>query len=154
MRTVHEGWDPAADPRDLSLGDLFRRFSNEATSLVRMEIELAKTELAEKGKIAGAGAGMFGGAAAAALCVLGALTACLILALDEVMPAAVAALIVTLLWALVAGALAMAGRARMRAATPIAPERAQAGIKEDVQAARQGLRAGRAGELETTGGNR
>jgi Putative Actinobacterial Holin-X, holin superfamily III len=65
---------------------------------------------------------------------------------------AVAALIVTLLWALVAGALAYLGRERVRAATPIAPQRAQEGIKEDLQAAKEGLRAGRAGELKTTGG--
>lgn len=153
MRTVHEGWDPAADPRELSLSQLFKRFSDEASSLIRMEVELAKVELAEKGKVAGAGAGMFGAAAAAALCLLGALTACLILALDEVMHPAVAALIVTLLWALVAGALAYLGRERVRAATPIAPRRAQEGIREDLQAAKEGLRAGRAGELNTMGGN-
>ncbi len=153
MRTVHEGWDPAADPRELSLSQLFKRFSDEATSLIRMEVELAKVELTEKGKEAGAGAGMFGGAAAAALCLLGALTACLILALDEVMHPAVAALIVTLLWALVAGVLAYLGRERVRAATPIAPRRAQEGIREDLQAAKEGLRAGRAGELNTMGGN-
>jgi uncharacterized membrane protein YqjE len=152
MRTVHEGWDAAADPRELSLSRLFKRFSDEATSLVHTEIELAKAELAEKGKVAGAGAGMFGGAAAAALCLLGALTACLILALDEVMHPAVAALIVTILWALVAGALAYLGRERVRKATPIAPQRAQEGIREDLQAAKEGLRAGRAGELETMGG--
>jgi hypothetical protein len=153
VRTVHESWGPAADPRELSISELLKRFSDEATSLVHMEIELAKAEMAEKGKIAGAGAGMFAGAAASALCVLGALTACLILALAEVMPAAVAALIVTLLWALVGGALAYLGRERVRAATPVAPERAKEGLKEDVRTAKEGLRAGRAGELETTGGN-
>jgi hypothetical protein len=153
MRTVHEGWDPAAAPRELSMSDLFRRLSDEATSLVHMEIELAKAELAEKAKLGGAGAGMFAGAAVAALCVLGALTACLILALAEVMPAAAAALIVTLLWALVGGALAHLGRERVRAAAPVAPERARESLKQDLQAAKDGLRAGRAGEFETTGGN-
>jgi hypothetical protein len=153
MRTVHEGWDAAADPRELPVSELFKRFSDESTSLLHMEIELAKEEMADKAKIAGAGAGMFAGAAAAALCVFGALTACLILALDQVMPAAVAALIVTLLWALVGGALAYLGRERVRAATPIVPERAKDSVKEDVQTAKEGLRAGRAGEVKTTGGH-
>jgi uncharacterized membrane protein YqjE len=154
VRTVHEGWDPAADPRKLPVSELVKRLSNEATSLIRMEVELAKAELAETAKVAGMGAGMLGGAAVAALCALGALTACIILALAEVMPAAVAALIVTLIWAAIGGVLALAGRARLRSAAPVAPQEAAAGLKEDVRAAREGLRAGRAGEITTTGGVR
>jgi uncharacterized membrane protein YqjE len=151
MQTVDAGWD-ATDPRRLSLRDLVRRLGDETTGLVRLEVELAKAELAEKGKIAGLGAGLLGGAALAALCALGAFTACLILALAEVMPGAVAAIVVTLVWAVVAGALALVGRERLRAAAPLAPKRAQEGLKQDVRAAREGLRAGRNGEIETTGG--
>lgn len=154
MRTVHEGWDPAADPRELPVGELLKRLSNEASSLLRMEVELAKEEIRETAKVAGAGAGMLGAAAVAALCALGALTACLILALAEVMPAAVAALVVTVVWAAIGGALALAGRARVRAAGPVAPREATAGLKEDVRTAREGLRSGRAGEITTTGGMR
>jgi uncharacterized membrane protein YqjE len=153
MRTVHTGWD-ASDPRQLSLAQLFKRLGDETTGLVRLEVELAKEELAEKAKVAGAGAGLLGGAAVAALCAIGALTACLILALAEVMPGAVAAIIVTILWALIGGALALAGRARMRAAAPIVPTQAPQRLKDDVRAAREGLRAGRDGELQTTGGPR
>ena len=58
-------------------------------------LELAKAELTEKGKQAGAGAGLFGRAGALGLAALGALTACFILALDAVMPAWLAALIMT-----------------------------------------------------------
>ncbi len=153
VRTVHEGWD-ATDPRQLSMRDLIRRLSDETTGLVRLEIELAKAELAEKGKIAGVGAGLLGGAAVAALCALGALTACLILALAEVMPGAVAAIIVTILWAVVAGVLALVGRKRLREIPPLAPKRAQEGIKEDVRVARESLRAGRDGEIQIRGGVR
>ena len=77
-----------------------------------------------------------------------ALTACLILALAEVMPGAVAALIVVILWALVGAALALLGRSRMRDATPVAPLGATEGLKEDVRAAKDGIRAGRAGEFD------
>ena len=153
MATVHQGWH-ATDPRQLSLAQLFKRLSDETTGLVRMEVELAKAELAEKGKIAGAGAGMLGGAAVAALCALGALTACLILALAEVMPSAAAAILVTVLWAVAGVALALMGRERMRAAAPLAPTQAQQGLKEDVRAAREGLRAGRDGDIEIRGGVR
>ena len=153
MRTVHPGWD-AADPRQLSLRELFRRLGQETSGLVRLEVELAKAELAEKGKVAGVGAGLLGGAGAAALCALGALTACLILALAEVMPGAVAAIIVTILWALVAGALALVGRERLREIPPLAPKQAQEGLKEDVRVARESLRAGGDGEIQTRGGVR
>jgi hypothetical protein len=153
MRTVHAGWD-AADPRQLSMRELFKRLGQETSDLVRLEVELAKAELAEKGKVAGVGAGLLGGAGVAALCALGALTACLILALAEVMPGAVAAIIVTILWALVAGALALLGRKRLREVPPLAPKRAQEGIKEDVRVARERLRAGRDGEIQIRGGAR
>ena len=67
------------------------------------------------------------------------------------MPGAVAAIIVTILWALVAGALALLGRKRLREAPPLAPKRAQEGIKEDVRVARERLRAGRDGEIQIRG---
>ena len=140
MGTVHTDWDAAQDdPRQLSTAELLKRFTNEATSLARKEIELAKAELSEKGKELGAGAGMLAGAAVAALAALGALTACLILALAEVMPGAVAAFIVVVLWAVIGAALALLGRKRMRDATPVAPLGATEGLKEDVRAAKEGM---------------
>ena len=149
MGTVHTDWDAAQDdPRQLSTAELLKRFTNEASSLARKEIELAKAELSEKGKELGAGAGMLAAAAVAALAAIGALTACLILALAEVMPGAVAALVVMVLWAVVGAALALLGRNRMRDATPVAPLGATEGLKEDVRAAKDGIRAGRAGEFD------
>ena len=51
MGTVHTDWDAAQDdPRQLSTAELLKRFTNEATSLARKEIELAKAELSENGK--------------------------------------------------------------------------------------------------------
>jgi hypothetical protein len=149
MGTVHTDWDAAhQDPRQLSTADLLKRFTNEATGRVRKEIELAKAELADKGKELGAGAGMLAGAAVAALAAIGALTACLILALDEVMHPALAALIVMILWAAIGGALALLGRDRVRQASPVAPREATEGLKEDLRAAKDGLRAGRAGHID------
>ena len=100
---------------------------------MRQEIELAKSEVSEKGRKAGQGAGMFGGAGVAGLLALGALTACLIAALDLAMPTWLAALIVTVIWGAVAGVLALTGRERVREAAPAAPEQTVETLKEDVQ---------------------
>src|SRR5918997_1407924 len=98
--------------RERPVGELLKELSNEATLLVRKEIELAKAEMTEKGKKAGAGAGMFGAAAALGLLALGALTACFILALDAAMPAWLAALIVALVYGAIAAVLALSGKRR------------------------------------------
>jgi hypothetical protein len=76
----------SGDLHDRSLGELLKQLSEQTTRLVHQELELAKAELTQKGKQAGTGAGLFGGAGALGLAALGALTACLILALNAVMP--------------------------------------------------------------------
>ena len=119
--------------RDRSIGDLLKQLSQETSTLVRKELELAKAEMTEKGKQAGLGAGMFGGAGIAGFLALGALTACLIMALDTAMEGWLAALIVTVLWAAVAGVLALTGRSKVKEATPAAPEQTVETVKEDVQ---------------------
>jgi uncharacterized membrane protein YqjE len=123
----------AADLHDRPIGELLKQLSNETTTLVRQELELAKAEVSEKGKKAGLGAGMFGGAGVSALLGLGALTAALIAALDTAMATWLAALIVGVLWLAVAGVLALQGRNKVQEATPPVPELATESVKEDVQ---------------------
>jgi uncharacterized membrane protein YqjE len=119
--------------RDQSTGDLVKQLSQQVSSLVRQEVELAKVEMADKGKKAGVGIGMFGGAGVAALLALGAVTAFLILVLDLAMPVWAAALIVAVLWAAVAGVLALRGREKVKeVGTPI-PEQTAESVKEDVE---------------------
>jgi uncharacterized membrane protein YqjE len=118
--------------RDQSIGDLLRQLSQETSTLVRQEMALARAELTEKGKRAGAGAGMLGGAGIAALLTLGTLTACVILVLNEFMDAWLAALILTVVWAAVAGVLALQGRNKVQEATPPAPQTVET-LKEDVE---------------------
>jgi uncharacterized membrane protein YqjE len=120
------------DARERPIGELVKDLSQQTSTLVRKEIELARVELQEKGKVAGRGAGLFGGAAAAALLALGALTAALIVVLDKAMALWVAALIVMALWAIVAFALAKAGRTSLQRATPPAPQTVET-VKEDIQ---------------------
>jgi uncharacterized membrane protein YqjE len=120
---------------DKSVAELLRELSQQTVKLVREEVELAKAEVKETGKRAGVGAGLLGGAGVAALLALGALTACLILALATVVPAWLAALIVAALEGGVAAVLALQGKRNVEAATPPAPRTVET-IKEDAQWAR------------------
>jgi uncharacterized membrane protein YqjE len=135
--------DTNGDQRDRPIAELLKTLSDEATTLVHKEIELAKAEMAEKGRTAGAGAGMLGGAAAAALMALGALTACLILALDAAMPAWLAALIVAIVYAGVAAALGLQGKKKTQQAAPPVPEQTVESVKEDVRWAETRAKSGR-----------
>ena len=122
----------AVDARDRPIGELVKDLSQQTSTLVRKEIELARAELQEKGKVAGKGAGMLAGAAVAGVLALGALTAALIALLDKAMATWVAALIVMALWAIVALVLAKAGQSALKRATPPAPQTVDT-VKEDIQ---------------------
>jgi Putative Actinobacterial Holin-X, holin superfamily III len=142
MATQHLG-DPgdSDDLRERSLGELLRQLSEQTTRLVHQELELAKAELTQKGRQAGAGAGLFGGAGAFGLAALGALTACFILALNAVMPAWLAALIVAVVYGAIAAFLALRGRDKVKQATPLVPEQTVETVKEDVQWAKTQMRS-------------
>jgi uncharacterized membrane protein YqjE len=129
------------DLRDRSLGELLRQLSEQTTRLVHQELELAKAELTQKGKQAGMGAGMFGAAGALGLAALGALTACFILALNAVMPAWLAALIVAVVYGAIAAFLALRGRDKVKQATPLVPEQTVETVKEDVEWAKTQMRS-------------
>jgi uncharacterized membrane protein YqjE len=129
------------DLRDRSMGELLRQLSQETTRLVHQELELAKAELQQKGKQAGAGAGMFGGAGALGLAALGALTACFILALNAIMPAWLAALLVAVVYGIIAFVLVKQGQAKLKQATPPVPEQTIETVKEDVEWAKTQMRS-------------
>jgi uncharacterized membrane protein YqjE len=118
--------------REQSIGDLLKQLSEETSTLVKQELALARAELEQQGKRAGMGAGMLGGAGVAGLLTLGALTATLIGVLDTAMAFWLAALIVTVVWAAVAGVLALQGRNKINEATPPAPQTVET-VKEDVR---------------------
>ncbi len=110
-----------------------RELSEQTTTLVRQELELARLELTDKGKRAGIGVGMFGGAGAMGLYAFGALTACLILLLATAVTAWLAALIVAIVYGAVAGGLALSGKSKVQHAVPPVPEQATESVKENVQ---------------------
>jgi uncharacterized membrane protein YqjE len=120
------------DLRDEPIGDLLKRLSQDTSTLVKQEMALARAELTEQGKRAGKGAGMLGGAGVAGLLTLGALTATVIGVLDTAMAFWLAALIVTVVWAAIAGVLALQGRNEIKEATPPAPQTVET-VKEDAR---------------------
>jgi uncharacterized membrane protein YqjE len=127
--------------RDRPVGELLRELSTQTSTLVRQELELAKAEMAEKGKQAGIGAGMFGGAGLFAVLALAALTTCVIAALATGMDVWLAALIVAAVYAAIAAVLALLVREKTREATPPAPEQAIESTKEDVQWAKSRVKS-------------
>jgi uncharacterized membrane protein YqjE len=120
------------DLREKSIGELVSQLSSETSTLIKQEMALARAELTEQGKRAGTGAGMLGGAGVAGLLTLGSLTAMIIALLDTAMDLWLAALIVTVVWAAVAGVLALQGRNKIKEATPPAPQTVET-VKEDVR---------------------
>jgi MFS family permease len=122
-----------SDQSDRPIGDLVKQLSEQTSTLVRKELELASAEMRQKGRAAGLGAGMFGGAGLFGLLALGALTACFILALAEAMDGWLAALIVTLAYGAIAGILALTGRRKVREATPPVPTQAKESVREDLE---------------------
>jgi MFS family permease len=128
---------------DRSMSELMKTLSDQTTTLVRQEIELAKAEMTAKGKQMGIGAGAFGGAAVVGLFAFGALTACFVLALNLAMDGWLAALIVAVVYAAVAGVLALVGRNKTQAGSPPVPERAISSTKEDVEWAKTSAKSGR-----------
>ena len=130
-------------PEDRPIGDLVRDLSQQTSTLVRQELELARAELTQKGRTAGIGAGMFGAAGLFGFFALAALTAAIIAALsllfDDVWPAA---LVVAAVYAVIAGILALTGKNKVQEATPPV-EHAQQSVKQDIASVKAHAQAGR-----------
>jgi len=128
---------------DRPTGELLRELSQQTTDLVRQEIDLAKAEIAAKGKRAGLGAGMFGGAGVLGLLAFAALTTAIIAGLDQAMALWLAALIVAVVYGAVAAVLALRGKQQVQEVGAPVPEQTRDSVKEDVQWAKTRMRSGR-----------
>jgi uncharacterized membrane protein YqjE len=115
-----------------TLGALVNQLTTQIPELIRSELRLAQAEVAEKGKRAGVGIGMFSAAGLLAFFGLATLITTAVLALDLALPAWLAALVVTVVLLAVAGVLALQGKNKVQEAQPPVPERAVAGVKEDI----------------------
>jgi uncharacterized membrane protein YqjE len=119
--------------------ELVRIASDQISRLVRSEIELAKVELADKGKRAGVGAGLLAAAGVLVFFGAGAIIATFALLLDLVLPAWAAALIVAGGLFLLAAGLALVGRASLKRALPAVPTATVASVRADLDAAKHAV---------------
>jgi hypothetical protein len=102
-------------PRSLgNVGEIFADISRDLSTLIRQETELAKAELRDSATKAGKGAGMFGGAAMAGHFVLLFLSVTLWWGLGNQIGRAWSALVVAVVWAVIAAVLASVGRREMK----------------------------------------
>jgi membrane protein len=125
---------------DRSVGELVQELSQQTATLVRQEMRLAQVELQEKGKRAGIGAGMFGGAGLVALYGVGALIAAAILLIGTAIEPWIAALIVGAVLLAAAGVVALLGKKQVEQATPPKPERAIESVQQDVSQVKERAR--------------
>jgi VIT1/CCC1 family predicted Fe2+/Mn2+ transporter len=119
--------------RERPLGEVAQELTSDLSLLVRQELELAKAEMAEKGRSAAPGLGMLGGAGVVAACAAGALTAFLVLVLSLFLPEWASALIVGAVLAAVAYVLVRQGKERVTDAGAPLPEETIETVKEDVE---------------------
>jgi predicted phage tail protein len=120
-------------PDEKSIVELIKQITAQSAALARKELELAEAEMSIKGKRAGIGAGMLGGAGVLGVIGLGCLSAAAILALALAVPAWVAALIVAGVYLGLAGIAAVAGGVSVKRASPPPPSEAAASVKDDVE---------------------
>lgn len=125
--------DRQGDMRERSVGELVSQLSEQVSHLIRDELRLAQTELENKGKRAGIGAGLTGAAGVLSLLGLAALVAAAIAALAVVLAVWAAALIVGGALLLLAGLLALVAFGQIKRATPPMPEQAMASTKRDIE---------------------
>jgi hypothetical protein len=119
--------------RERPIGEVAKELTSDLSLLVRQEIELAKAEMAQKGRTAAPGLGMFGGAGVVALCAAGAITAFLVLVLSLFLPDWAAALIVGAVLAAIAYVLIKQGKERVADAGKPVPEQTIETVKEDLE---------------------
>src|SRR5829696_36928 len=118
---------------DKPLGELVQDLSRQTSTLIRQEMRLAQAELAEKGKHAGRGAGMFGGAGLVALYGVGALIAAAVLGLATVLEPWIAAAATGAGLLLIAGMLALTGKKELDEAGPPKPEQTLDSVQRDIE---------------------
>ncbi len=122
-------------PEELSTGRLVAQVGEDLSTLVRDELALARHDIAEAGKRAGVGAGLFGVAGIVALYGLGVLLAAAVLGLAQVTDPWLAALIVGVALFVVAGVAALVGKSNVSKVTQAPAARAES-VQADVDAAK------------------
>ena len=123
-------------PRPPSLAALVAELPTRVTDLVHAEIELLKTEVVDKLKALGIGAGLLAGALPVLGFMFGVLLTAAILALSLVIPGWLAALLVAALLLIVAVILALIGWRILRRGIPPIPSESIHSLQSDVRTLR------------------
>jgi uncharacterized membrane protein YqjE len=132
MATPHPAPKTTSTGADPTIGALVHDLTEQVPQLVRSEVRLAQAEVAEKGKQLGVGLGLFSAGGLIAFFALATTVTSAVLALALVVPAWAAALIVTAVLVVLAAGAALLGKAHVEEGTPPVPERAVAGVQEDI----------------------
>lgn len=136
MSDLHD--EPLRAGRRPSIGALVGQLSEQVSTLVRTELELAKAEAAQSAKSIGVAGAAIAGAAVFAFFALGVLIAAAVLGIAEALPAWLAALIVGVALLVIAGIAAGLGAQRMK--NQRQPAAAVAGrLKEDLESLKKGF---------------
>ncbi|MEV6605857.1 phage holin family protein [Kutzneria sp. NPDC051319] len=117
------------DVENASIGDLMGNVSRDLSTLLRQELALAKTELKVEAGKAGRGGGMLAGAGLAGWMVLLFLSVALWVGLSAFMDSWLAALIVAVIWGVVAAVLYTGGRRQLKSINP-KPDQTAATLKQ------------------------
>ena len=127
---------------DSPVGDLVKQLAEQTKTLVSQELRLAQTELQQKGKKVGIGAGLFGAGGLVGFFAAAVLITALVVALSTALAAWLAALIVGVALLAIAGAAALLGKKQVEQAIPPAPEQAIGSVKRDVETVKRRARPG------------
>jgi len=114
VSTAYEGTSPSPPGERPSIGEVLSDISADITTLMRQEVALAKAEITQSAKQAGKGAGMLAGAGVAGHMVLLFLSIALWWAIGDKTGHGWSALIVAILWAIIAAVLASTGRKELK----------------------------------------
>jgi uncharacterized membrane protein YqjE len=126
-----------------STADLVSQAAAQISTLVRDELALAKLELTEKGKRAGVGGGLVGGAAVLGWFGLALLVTLAVVLLDLAWPLWLAVLVVMVVVFAAAAVAALLGRQKLKDAAPALPSDAVAGVQADIRTVKNAAQKGR-----------
>jgi len=115
-----------------SLGELFAELARETSTLVRQEVDLAKTEMTQKASQVGKDAGLIGAGGAVAYAGFLAIIAAFILGLGELIPLWLSALIVGLVVAGIGYVIIQRGLSALKRAD-LKPRETIESLKEDTE---------------------
>lgn len=122
-----------------SLGELFSDLANQTSTLVRQEVDLAKTEMTQKAATLGKDAGVIGAGGVLALGGYLALVAAMIIILDIWLPLWLSAVIVGVLLAGIGFVLIQQGLSAIRR-VDLTPRETIATLKDDAAWAKEQTR--------------